>query len=70
MEETSALRGRLAEADEWERAIAEGQFESLAELRHALRERVDGMQSDLLALSTLRGLLPTLDDGPLPFLLH
>lgn len=72
MEDTSALRGRLAEAGEWERAIAEGQFRTLGELRTALRARIDDMQSDLSALSALNTLLrPALSsDSSLPFLLH
>jgi hypothetical protein len=74
MKEMSELQGRLAEVDEWERAIAAGHFGSLEELQIALQSRIAGVQSDLHARAAVnRMLVPALSlDSiePLPFLLH
>lgn len=74
MSETTELQGRLAEADEWERAIAAGHFGTLEELQSALQSRIAGVQSDLRARAAVnRMLVPatSLDSSePMPFLLH
>ncbi|WP_434716341.1 hypothetical protein [Paraburkholderia sp. A3RO-2L] len=74
MNDTTELQCRLAEANEWERAIAAGQFGSLEELRTALQSRIADVQFDLHARAVVNRMLApatSLDSNePLPFLLH
>jgi hypothetical protein len=76
MKQTAAeLNGRLAEAEELEQAIADGQYQSLNDLRSALQKRTAGMQADLLAWTALNALLtPTVSCDALalamPLVLH
>jgi hypothetical protein len=57
------LHGRLAEAEELERAIDAGQFSTLIDFRTALQQRMTKMHSDLLALSAINAMLTPMFSG-------